>query len=271
MAQSLDSTFPDAPLAVLRTLTEFHEKLDPHGLLLDAYSHILFDAKSELKLKVSSQLDEKTRLNDYITLSTLHMVLAQIFQEQGHWSEDGARNAVFQWRETIRDEHEIRKIDPKYPVSPTLRQRLANARSHSTKLEENKLSAKTYIEAASLAMNTGRYEQANECIDSALKLASPEEKPRLEELKKLAESASSIWSRTTDRRPDAPHFNNKKSDMESIFFAQGDVLFQWSLETGKKPDKTLSGWPGAPVAWANAEQFVAVGKKNGTKIAEHSQ
>ena len=131
MAYALDPTFPEPPLATVALVAKFAKELDPKSAFLDAFANVLLDDKEGLQEKLKGQPNKEQALADYKTLSTLHTVLATIFQEQGRWydakPENERRTAVFQWAEVLADEREIRTRDKTYPIVPDTRVRLAEA------------------------------------------------------------------------------------------------------------------------------------------------
>ncbi len=261
-AHALDRTFPEPPLAAVDTIARFRAQLDSNYQFLNAYADILLDQKEGLKAKLSEP-GAKAVVSDYVTLSTLHTVLARLFEAQGKWDDknDERRGAVFQWQETIKDEAAIRKLNPSYPVSPELRVRLGEARLKSdvgTAKERAVNAVKRFAEAGELYMNTGRAEEAGRLAEVIFVIARKEDLPEAakmgEQLGRLANRHTLVWEKAADRVPFPVLF----PDAKRVVLGDGRSLALWEMG-GEKPlsDAPLTG----PIAGAaNAPVFAALAK-----------
>jgi tetratricopeptide (TPR) repeat protein len=129
----------DPALRAVSILADHSQTVDPTGNLLDKYTRELFSQKGNLLLHAETR-------DDHVRLQSLHIVLATVYERQKRWDGD-AQSAAFQWQAAIKDEDDLRKLDPSYPVSPDLGYRLAEALVNAKTELAAKEAAPRYLKA----------------------------------------------------------------------------------------------------------------------------
>ena len=119
---------------------------------------------------------------DWPNILRMHALLGTIFEQEKHWgSETELRSAIFQWRHAVEAESQIRKSNPKYPRSPELYVKLANAYRE----KGDPQAVDFYLSAAEVFADAENVSPARSALKAAESLAGPKSPSMQERIKKI--------------------------------------------------------------------------------------
>jgi hypothetical protein len=167
-AFGLDQRAVDPALDAVAILMDYQEALDKDRKIVNTFAHSLFDQKAELRVHATTR-------DDHARLQSLHIVLATIFEREGRWNDPDThfKSAVFQWKEAIRDEETLQRLDPTYPSAPELHYRLAQAYVHG--MTNSTEAGDSFLEAANRYLLIGNPQRASQVLEEVMKLRATDE------------------------------------------------------------------------------------------------
>lgn len=158
-AWMVDDENLEAALNVATLMREHRAALDPDRVLFGQVVDLLFERKGGAYLR-----------GDLENIRRFHVVLATIFEKEGHWARTGqADNALFQWEAALRAEERLKASQPNRAPSPGIHLRLASCYQREGQKE---FAWDHYLRAAEGFIELRDPEQAN----AALLLATEMEK-----------------------------------------------------------------------------------------------
>lgn len=148
---------PDYAVATLSVL-EAHPELQAGPVrVFDTLIATLFDTKGDAYAR-----------QDWPSIVRLHVILAGIFERQGHWGpEFGAQGAVFQWENAARAAVAARREHPDIGPAPGIHLGLAACYRHLGRFPE---AWGEYVEAAEAFLSDGRPADARKAVTETASL-----------------------------------------------------------------------------------------------------